>query len=126
MLILPQDQKQKEDRMDLQTEFNQLVSDWKDHCEKNKYRSTTSVFHDCEAVRKIIALKYPALPLIQEELATKHSIPHGFLWRHIVYSITLELEIPKEMQGKAKANEIEAFTLQWLNSNIHRFAPSTP
>ncbi|MDD3887513.1 MAG: hypothetical protein PHN19_01940 [Patescibacteria group bacterium] len=110
--------------MDLQTEFDKLVKDWKVHCEKNCFSSIMSIFYDCEAVRKIIALGYSALPLIQEELSVKHTIPYGFLWRHVVYSIVPELEIPEEMRGKV--NEIEAFTLQWLNNNIHRFAHPTP
>lgn len=110
---------------DLENYFNQMVSQWEDHCEKVQFYSFRRVYYECDPCREIIGLGYKALPLIRK-LCDKPSVDGSKLsslqacLHHVVGQIVgKDFQMPENIRGRVI--EMENFTKNWLDQNMNKY-----
>src|SRR3989338_6250898 len=112
--------------MSLEDRFNQAMTEWKEHCGRHTYRSSTAYVHDCEPFRTIVSMSYAALPLIQrfyQKTSSETNIgmikDPGLLAAVMEIIGEDEFYIPGEVVENILA--MEQYTQDWLEQNISRY-----
>ena len=120
--------------MPLEDEFNEALSEWKQHCRKNSMHSMSQPYLDCNAYRKIVSMGKDILPLIRREYAQPQEIGDpGYLWGFAIKSIIPEfsLSVGEKGSGSAvekvapgfigiKIDDVRKETLRWLDDYVSR------
>jgi hypothetical protein len=107
--------------MRLEDEFHQAVEGWREHCERNAFRSDIRSYLDCDAYREIVSMGPGVLPLIRKELgkSTYEDDPGERFLFAVKEIIGDDFSIPEEIRGYV--SKMFDFTKRWLDENIDRY-----
>jgi hypothetical protein len=110
--------------MSLEDNFNQTLTEWKQHCKKNAYHSMARPYLDCKAYKRIVSMGPAILPLIKKEYSKPQGLGDpGMLWCYAIKEIIPEFKLSVGEEGSGAP--VERVALGFLGLNVDRVRKAT-
>jgi hypothetical protein len=118
-------------KIDFETrlKFERAIDGWAEYCEKTAHLSSPHI--DCEPYKTLVKMGPKILPLIRETYEPDYQRKRGvfiqgfesmlFLQGILVKQLVgNDFQIPKDACGKV--DKLKEITINWLDSNMHRYS----